>query len=308
MVKKRVKITQEIFEERFYNIYDKNEYEVLGNYVSYKDKIAIKHLFCNKIWMVTPSDLLSKHSKCGNCTKRKHYTSKEYEEKMQLLIGKEYHLMSEYTESHNKVKIHHDLCNNDYEVAAYSVLTNKCKCPFCSKRSSRGERAINNILQASGIKFYKEYYAVINNKRAYIDFVLPELKIAIEYDGKQHYINTGFTRNDQKEVDLGKAEWASNNGYILINVPYWYDDPCKIYNYLLKYIQLSEFDNYKDYYEDNTIREVAEYRKTHTQQETADKFNISLSSVYSYFKLIYGVTYTEYRKGKLPHDKPLNAN
>ena len=112
-------------------------------------------------------------------------------------------------------------------------------CPIC--RESKGEKYINSILNS---KFGSKYKIIkdeisyntneiekLNNKR--FDFYIPELKVAIEYDGIGHFEPTfggsDYARNlsynntfesDNFKNDFIKSKKSNINGIRLIRVPY----------------------------------------------------------------------------------------
>lgn len=78
-----------------------------------------------------------------------------------------------------------------------------CGCPRCNSGSlnggiiSKGEILIEKLLNQFNIDFISQYEISINTNinpsgKAYIDFYLPQLNIAIEYNGEQHYIPKEF--------------------------------------------------------------------------------------------------------------------
>lgn len=88
------------------------------------------------------------------------------------------------------------------------------------------EQKIFDFLRQNKIPFAKEYVhkTLINPQTGYnlyIDFYLPEHRIAIEYNGKQHYIDKDAGRlTQQKHRDRVKAKWCRHNKIHLITIPY----------------------------------------------------------------------------------------
>ena len=79
-----------------------------------------------------------------------------------------------------------------------------------------------------GMKHYKQLY---------YDFLLDDIDVIIEYQGVQHYRPVeylgGFKKfASQLKRDEIKAEFAKDNGYKLIEVPYNLDTYTKVLNYL----------------------------------------------------------------------------
>eukprot|EP01126_Amoeba_proteus_P043088 TRINITY_DN4706_c0_g1_i17.p1 TRINITY_DN4706_c0_g1~~TRINITY_DN4706_c0_g1_i17.p1 ORF type:complete len:144 (-),score=20.50 TRINITY_DN4706_c0_g1_i17:304-735(-) len=57
-----------------------------------------------------------------------------------------------------------------------------------------------------------------------LDILITELKVAIEYNGKQHYDNTYFSQPGFRERDFEKREACERIGITLLVVPYWWDN------------------------------------------------------------------------------------
>jgi very-short-patch-repair endonuclease len=69
-----------------------------------------------------------------------------------------------------------------------------------------------------------EYYVKYEGEQLFFDFVIDELNIAIEVQGKQHYEFVPFFHRDsyyyykQNKRDRLKKEWAEENGFYLVIV------------------------------------------------------------------------------------------
>jgi hypothetical protein len=118
-------------------------------------------------------------------------------------------------------------------------------------KSSSGEKIITLILQQLQISFEREWYCNINpcvyNAKCFFDFKLNHNPILIEYHGEQHYKNINWSGsltkdemdNNLEQVKLRdeyKRTWAKDNGYLLIEIPYWYDTEDKIKEIIEKQI------------------------------------------------------------------------
>lgn len=108
-------------------------------------------------------------------------------------------------------------------------------CKLCFKKS-RGEQAITEWLNLKKINYESEKRFVecrrFESKSSALrfDFYLPDFNLLIEFDGRQHYTrSTGWWNNSSgvdefeiiKQRDLFKTNWAKDNGYKLLRIPYF---------------------------------------------------------------------------------------
>lgn len=107
-----------------------------------------------------------------------------------------------------------------------SNILRGCWCPECS--TSKGEKRILSWLKLNNInyKYNEEYFdnlKGINDGTLRPDFILPDHKIWIEYDGEFHYENIydGCNYETLKIHDKKKNKYAKEHGWKLIRIPYW---------------------------------------------------------------------------------------
>jgi len=73
-------------------------------------------------------------------------------------------------------------------------------------------------------KKISEYYVRHEGEQLFFDFVIDELNVAIEVQGRQHYEFVPFFHRDsyyfykQKKRDRLKKDWAEENGFYLVLV------------------------------------------------------------------------------------------
>lgn len=101
-------------------------------------------------------------------------------------------------------------------------------CPKCSR--SHGEDYIEAFLQEKKLKYIHQYKIDIDidinsSGRAFIDFYIPELKIAIEYNGEQHYkpikyFGGKLKFDRQVKRDQYVQDYCKKFGIKLIIIPY----------------------------------------------------------------------------------------
>lgn len=132
----------------------------------------------------------------------------------------------EYVNSHTKVCIICPIHGEFWQIPRNHIHGQGC--PIC--KESKLEKNMEKILRENSIIFEREAtFEWLRCKRyLYLDFYLPEYNIAIECQGKQHFIDDGFGDFELiKERDRIKKELCEKNGIQLlyysdleINFPY----------------------------------------------------------------------------------------
>jgi very-short-patch-repair endonuclease len=119
--------------------------------------------------------------------------------------------------------------HGEFDVSAAAHRRGSANCPDC-KRSSRFERTIARILVRAGIPFETQWShpSLRRKMKLRFDFMLPEARKVIEYDGAFHHKPIqmpGQTPEDAErahretlERDEIKTIWAERNGWTLIRL------------------------------------------------------------------------------------------
>jgi very-short-patch-repair endonuclease len=84
------------------------------------------------------------------------------------------------------------------------------------RKPSKGEEKINQLLKCLKVEFEREYQA-IPGRRFRFDFAIPDLKIAIEYEGGT-WNNGGHVRPAHFSSDCQKYSLAAIYGWCVIRV------------------------------------------------------------------------------------------
>ena len=214
--------------------------KVCGEYITAHEKISCECLICNNIWSATPANLL-KNKGCPICSLKKQGINRRTTD----------------NEFKNRISnIHPNIIINDTyntELEPISVTCNKCShtwkaipknllqgigCPKCS--ISKGEKKIEAFLKSKGFEYitqktFKDLFGLGNGSLSY-DFYVPNVNALIEFQGLQHYSAIEYFGGEksfikQKEHDQRKSDYAVNNGFNLIIIPYWdYDNIEEILN------------------------------------------------------------------------------
>lgn len=120
-------------------------------------------------------------------------------------------------------------CGKEYEIYAQNLTqgtTTSCGCV----KETHGEQKIRFILEQNHINFinqksFKDFIYEDTKGHPKYDFYLPEHKILIEYDGEQHFRRVFSWDSEESFVlrqkhDKDKNQYAFNNNYIIIRIPY----------------------------------------------------------------------------------------
>ena len=205
---KEKKRTPEEFREEFYTHFEKDEYELLSEFVGVKKPIKIKHYRCGRIYETTPKKLLygTHPHGCNFCYGKYKRTVEEYNELLKLNDLNDYRVESIFNRGDQVYGnfIHFsETCKNYKFVMRISDMlsSHNQRCPECARinTESRGSKTISEFLEKNEIKFEKECtlkgLRYVNNLR--IDFHIIDLDLYLEFDGIQHFKNA-FNRTKEE--------------------------------------------------------------------------------------------------------------
>ena len=171
---------------------------------------------CGKINEKTIYDFL--RGDCCECVNpAKPYTQQE----IQDFLGDDYEILSNYKSVYDRITLKH-ICGFEYKVVARNIVVGGGRCPKCSKKQSKGEKAVKDFLEKNGIEYIAQLQAKIDGHCLYFDFYLPQQDLYIEYNGVQHYSPIGYFGGEsqlkrQKSNDKRKQDFAKEK---LIVIPY----------------------------------------------------------------------------------------
>lgn len=221
---KALTMTIDEFKQRVYKIYG-DEYRILGSYVNGHTPIKVKHLVCGKTYTVIPSDLLRNHY-CRYCIGNVRSNTKEFKQKVKNLVGDEYTVLGKYTNSITPILMKHNRCKYEFKITPAKFLSGR-RCSAC--KETIGEALVRQVLTANNIKYIYGYQIsnLVDKGKLHLDFWIPEYRVAIEYDGLQHYKPIEYFGGEnqfkrQHKHDLMKDKYCKDNGIDLIRIPYTY--------------------------------------------------------------------------------------
>lgn len=222
----RNKTTQDFIDEviqKFGNIYDFNK----TKYINSQTKVTIG--YNNKFFEIEPRKLLVSSKPI---TKERVYNQNDFIEKAKEIHGNKYDYSKvDYINSQTKVCI---ICPEHGEFwQRPNVHLNKHGCPFC--KTSKLEEIVKLELNKNNIRYIHQYYPKILSKKfshQSLDFYLPDYNIAIECQGRQHFIPIKYFGGEEKLkqqiiLDSTKFKKCNDNG---IKILYLIDSHINIKN------------------------------------------------------------------------------
>lgn len=202
-----------------------------SNYKQSREHIEIVCNKCGNHFFQSPNSHLNGKG-CPYCAIQeqsliKRHTTEQFIQKAQKVHGNRYsYEKTTYVKDNMPVTI---TCSKhgDFKQIANAHLRG-CGCPHCN--ISRGEEKVMFCLDKMGMKYETQYkinneFLFCENKSIYLDFFIPSMNVAIEYQGEQHYRPTGFIDNEerfthQQERDNAVRYYCKEHKIKLIEIPY----------------------------------------------------------------------------------------
>lgn len=119
-----------------------------------------------------------------------------------------------------------ETCHHDFEMTLWSISTGR----WCIKCKNKTECKLYTALKRtwpSTVHQFKQDWCM-KKKHLLFDFCIPEKKVIIELDGRQHFIQVSNWTPPEKcmETDMYKQKCANENGYSVIRIiqeDVWFD-------------------------------------------------------------------------------------
>lgn len=204
------------------------------HYVSGYNGMREKALFhcdvCDSDFLQQPRRVIIEKIYGCNCQVNKKLTHQQYLDRLGEDCLNEFEFLTEYKNIDSPIIIRHKTCGEIFSLTPYQFETRHKKkyCPICYYKKSHGEIAIAAQLKKLHINNRREYiFKDLPNRR--FDFYLPELQVAIEFDGVQHFQFIKFFHETEenfkvrKQADKEKNEYCSQHGITLYRIP-WYEE------------------------------------------------------------------------------------
>lgn len=117
-----------------------DEYEVIGEYVTCKDKIELAHKKCGTIYFATPDDFINGGTRCPRCFGNNRKTTKQFKNEVFNLFKNEYIVLGKYKNNKTPLLMKHNIkkCNHEFMVSPDAFLRGS-HCNKCGTEKRSGE-------------------------------------------------------------------------------------------------------------------------------------------------------------------------
>ena len=197
--------------------------------VNFKNNKIPITLICPKHgeFKLRPESIIYQSAGCPKCSGR-NLSNDEWIDRAKQIHGSKYDYSKfNYINAITKTTV---ICpkHGEFQISPNDHINNENGCAYCNE--SKGEKLIDGLLTKHEVKSIRQYkFLDCTNeikgsgcRKLPFDFYLPEMNIAIEYDGQQHYVpvwgEEGF-KNIQR-TDKLKNQYCKKNGIKLIRIPY----------------------------------------------------------------------------------------
>tara|TARA_R110000868_G_C10904242_1_gene764511 strand:+ start:36 stop:830 length:795 start_codon:yes stop_codon:yes gene_type:complete len=155
-------------------------------------------------WQVTPDNHIGKKSGCPKCANNVRMTSEEFVSKARAIHGSGYNYNKIGLLKNNKTKVAITCpSHGDFKVSPSNHINHNSGCPSCS--GSKGESILRELLEQ---RFRAEFpkrrpdwnVNPQTGSRLELDCYSEKLKMAFEFNGRQHYVSVEYFGGDEKLV------------------------------------------------------------------------------------------------------------
>jgi protein-arginine kinase activator protein McsA len=200
-------------------------------YRGFKVPVTVTCTACGEDTEMSPNNLVnSGTAACSNCSKTRKRTLDEFIAKAKKVHGNQYDYSKvEYVNNDTLVTIRCLRCDHEFEQAPRNHTSMKSGCHRCA--ALRSERmAVEMLEDVTGSKFRKVRPLWLEGLE--LDAYNEDLKLALEYQGEQHYRHVWWFHrteaefHEQQERDRCKRALCQINDVRLIEVPFQFNYKC----------------------------------------------------------------------------------
>ena len=160
------------------------------------------------------------HPDCTYCENRQLLNTQA----INILLPDGFELLEDYVDESTKVLIRHN-CGFIWKTYPRHIIGGRNGCPKCNRKRSKGEQRIAKWLELNNLDYeIEKTFSWQTKTRTRYDFYVPQLKLIIEYMGRQHYEEVkGWLKDtlaERQERDRIKKQDAIDNNFNFLEISY----------------------------------------------------------------------------------------
>lgn len=199
---------------------------------SYTSNLRVLCGSCGREFITSLSSIQNSDGACIECGREKTklsqtLTPNEVEARINSVNGNVLLNKNDYRKNNlRNLQIKCGKCGEIFKTSLSNYITfNVTRCPSCTKRISKGEKIIMEVLEKYDINyiFQMKFDDCKDKKKLAFDFYLPDYNICCEFDGQLHY-TPKYGEDSFKITKLHDAmkDWYCRwNNINLLRIPYW---------------------------------------------------------------------------------------
>lgn len=206
---------------------------IVGEYINYNADLELI-CECGNHFFTSFASLRKTRGVCKSCRARMRRESQMFtQEKASEIVSDatngQYALSGDYSGYSQVTLFTHLDCGIVFETRFDHLVEKDVRCPHCYGNKSKGELAIAQWLTTHCLEFeaQKRFNDCRGDCKALpFDFYIPKFRLAIEYQGEQHYKAISLfggqeAFNLRVKYDAIKEHYCKSNNITLICIPYW---------------------------------------------------------------------------------------
>lgn len=190
--------------------------EYINGLTNVNDPVNLRCKICSFEFSARPTNILRKNKPtgCPKCAKNVRKDTNYFKNEIFDIVGSEYTVLGEYKNSNTKIRLKHNICNNEYDVTPHVFLSLGRRCPYCNG----GVRLTLDEISKKIETLSNKEYTLISNEylNNHTKIKLRHTLCKREYETTSHEFINGFGRCPYCNETLGEStirQYLENHEY-----------------------------------------------------------------------------------------------
>lgn len=204
---------------------------LLSNYTASTKPALFYHIECERCFTATPTEILN-GKKCPYCYDKTSGESERFQNKLNKKFKNSILLLDRYQNPKKKMPFYCNHCHTNFLIKPEKLLEYN-ECPICADEKPKQE--IKEFLKIAEIPF-RENETIFSGYIMKFDFFIPEMNLAIDYNGHFYYddLKNVSSSNKERYKEKLKKQYCIDNKIKYLPIPFWVNNISEIlYNLFL---------------------------------------------------------------------------